>query len=64
MAISIGQYTTIEEAQKALRDAEHDVMMDFGEEAVEAGFSDLVDSIAIDCTPAVAAELRRRERGW
>lgn len=54
----------IEKATKMVRDAEHDVMMDFGEEAVEEGYSDLVESVAADCTPEVAKELRRITIGF
>ncbi len=52
-------HTTIEQAQKALAKAEADVAADMGEEAVDAGWSDVVDMVAQDCTPAVRAELRR-----
>lgn len=53
-------YSTIEEAQDALRGAELDVAGDHGEEAVEAAWGDIVHAIAACCTPEVAAELIRR----
>jgi hypothetical protein len=53
-------YSTIEQAQEALDTAALDVAADFGEEMVEAAWPDLVESIAADCAPDVAAELRRR----
>lgn len=54
-------YTTYEEAEQALAAAELDCAGDFGEEAVEAAYADLVHSVAACCTPAVAAELIRRK---
>jgi hypothetical protein len=54
-------YSTIEEARMALQTAEMDTEADHGPEAVEAGYFDLVRSIATMCTPEVAAELLRRE---
>lgn len=51
---------SIEEAQEALQTAEMDVVGDFGEDAVEAGWSDIVRSIASQCTPEVGDELIRR----
>lgn len=56
-------YETIEEAKIALQTAEMDTAADFGEAAVEAGFSDLVNAIAAQCSTPVAYELRRRELG-
>jgi hypothetical protein len=53
-------YDTIEEAMNALHTAEMDVAADMGEEAVEAGYSDLVHSIALLCSGEVADELFRR----
>ena len=54
-------YTTIEEAEMALRTAEMDCAADFGEEKVEEAYGDLVHAIA-DCCPAdIAAELIRRK---
>ena len=53
-------YQTIEEAQSALRTAEMDVAADMGEEAVEAGYSDIVHAIASCCPAEVAEELIRR----
>jgi hypothetical protein len=54
----------IEDAMKNVKDAEHDVMMDFGEEAVEEGYHDLIESVAADCTPKIAKELRRITLGF
>lgn len=54
-------YTTYEEAAEALGTAELDVKGDLGEEALEAGYADIVNSIASMCSPEVAAELRRRK---
>ena len=53
-------YTTIEEAFLALQLAEADVAEDMGEDAVDAAYSDIVESVAIDCVPDVRAELMRR----
>lgn len=53
-------YGSIEEAQQALAEAEMDVAMDMGEDAVEAGWSDIVHSVADSCPPDVAEELIRR----
>jgi hypothetical protein len=53
-------YDTIDDAHDALRAAEQDVAADMGEEAVEAGWSDIVHSIASFCTPEVARELIQR----
>jgi hypothetical protein len=53
-------HTTYEDARQALADAEADVAGDMGQEAVEAGWGDLVHAVAGDCTPDVAAELLRR----
>jgi hypothetical protein len=55
---------SIEKAMEHVKAAEHDVMMDFGEEAVEEGYSDLVESVAADCTPEIAKELRRITIGF
>jgi len=57
------RYGSIEEAQMALRTAEMDVEADMGEDAVEAGFSDIVHSIAGLCSPEVGKELLRRNLG-
>jgi len=54
------EYNTIEKAFAALELAEEDVRADMGEEAVEAGYADIVEAIAFDCTPEVRAELMRR----
>lgn len=61
---TFGKMATLEEALKTLRDAEHDVAMEYGEEGLEAGYSDLIESIAFDCTPEVGAELRRMKSGY
>ena len=52
-------YTTIDAAEAALKTAEADVLADMGEDAVEAGWYDIVQSVAFECTPEVARELRR-----
>jgi len=57
-------YTTIEQAMRALRDAEHDVAADYGEDMVQEGYNDLVDGIAFDCSPSVRKEFLRRTRGF
>lgn len=62
MAI-FGKIDNLGDALRELRAAEHDVMMDFGEDAVEAGYSDLIESIAADCTPDIAKELKRIKLG-
>ena len=54
------EYDTIEKAFAALELAEEDVRADMGEDAVEAGYADIVESVAWDCTPKVRAELMRR----
>ena len=51
---------SIEDAMTALQTAEQDVMADMGEDAVEAGWSDLVHTLAEQCTPQVRDELLRR----
>ena len=56
-------YRTYDQADEALRAMEADVEADMGPEAVEAGFYDLVQSVALECAPAVKAELLRRELG-
>lgn len=52
--------STIEEAMNELSTMEQDVLADMGEEAVEAGWSDLVHTLAERCTDDVAQELLRR----
>ncbi len=52
-----GWYTTIEEARMALQEMEMDVRMDMGEDAVEAGWRDIVYACADLCSPEVAREL-------
>lgn len=54
------QGKTIEDAMQSLKDAEHDVAGDMGEEAVEAGWSDIVHAVAAMYPADVAAELIRR----
>lgn len=51
---------TIEEATRELSEVEQCVLMDAGEDAVEAGWSDLVHTVAERCTDDVAQELLRR----
>lgn len=58
-----GKIDNLGDALRELRAAEHDVMMDFGEDAVEEGYSDIIESIAFDCTPEVAKELKRIKLG-
>jgi len=48
------------DAQCSLGTALMDCEADFGEEGVEAGYSDIVHAIADLCTPEVGAELIRR----
>jgi len=57
-------YTDINDALQALRAAEQDVAADFGEDMVAEGYSDLVEGIAFDCSPAVRKEFLARTRGW
>lgn len=54
------QGKTIEDAMQSLKDAEADVAGDMGEEAVEAGWSDIVHAVAAMYPADVAAELIRR----
>lgn len=53
-------YTDIIAAKQALEEVVMDVRIDAGEEAVEAGWRDIVEVVAERCTPEVAAELRRQ----
>lgn len=55
---------TIDHAEQALAMAEDDVRGDFGEEGLEAGYSDIVGAVAMQFPPAVAVELCRRTLGW
>ena len=57
-------YDTIEKAMQALSWAEHDVAADYGEDMVQEGYNDLVDGIAIDCSPSVRREFLSRTRGF
>lgn len=52
-------HTTLEDALQHLDDACEDVRADMGEEAVDAGYADIVEAVAYDCTPAVRRELMR-----
>jgi hypothetical protein len=54
------EYDTIDKALAALAVAEDDVRADMGEDAVDAGYADIVEAIAFDCTPIVRVELMRR----
>jgi len=45
----------------ALAEVEECVRSDAGEDAVEAGWHDLVQVVADECTPEVRAELLRME---
>lgn len=58
-------YRKYETAFAAVESALDDVRSDFGAEAADdfGVYYDLVINIAADCTPAVAAELTRRELG-
>lgn len=53
-------YNTIEEAQMGLQTAQMDCEGDFGEDAVEAGWNDLVRAIADQCPDKIGQELIRR----
>lgn len=53
-------YPTYAEAKVALDTAEQDVIADHGEAGLEAGYGDLVRTIANCCPPEVGAELIRR----
>lgn len=52
---------TIEEARMTLQAVEMTVAEDQGEEMVESAWSDLVHTVAEQCTPEVRQELLRRE---
>lgn len=52
---------TIEEAREMLNGMILDVQADMGEEAVEAGYRDIVHACCDWCSPEVADELLRRE---
>lgn len=54
-------YETIAAAYAALHEAEEDIRIDQGPEIVEAGWSDIVRMIGMDCSPAVRRELYRRQ---
>lgn len=53
--------TTYEEAKQFLTTAALDVEADFGSQAVDEAWSDLVHVTCEQCTPEVAEELARRE---
>lgn len=53
-------YPTIEEAMTGLGTMSQDVIADFGEEGLEAGWYDIVHACADHCPPEVAEELVRR----
>lgn len=53
-----------EEACEALDCAEESVRDDTGEEAIEAGWSDIVAAVASQFRPEVARELCRVKLGW
>jgi len=55
--------TDIDEAMMTLREVELDVRADFGEDGLEAGYADVVNSVADRCDERTAAELRRRTLG-
>jgi hypothetical protein len=56
-------YTDYDAAIEALRSMERDVEADMGEDAVEAGFYDLVHAVAMDCSPVVKKEILRTQLG-
>lgn len=57
--------TTLEEAFAALADAESDVRADMGDEAVDAGYYDIVEAVCWEISDtAVARELCRRTLGY
>ena len=57
--------TTYEEAEQALRDAEHDVAADFGEDMVDQAYGDLVESICTMITDEkLMAEVIRTKLGY
>jgi len=60
--VRTGDHTTISEAQMDLQEMEQTVREDHpdGDDAVEAGYHDLVHAVAERCTPEVAEELIRR----
>ena len=55
-----GDITTYEEARMTLEETVQCVQEDAGEDAAEAGYFDLVHTVAERCTHAVADELIRR----
>lgn len=59
--MSAGEIDNDADARMALEEAAMDVRADMGEDAVEAGWSDIVHSVCDRCTPKVANELLRRE---
>jgi len=59
-------YTTIEQAREALRDCEHDVAAEYGEDMVREAIQDIISQLASDCDPEFRAQFRREacERWW
>lgn len=58
-------YTTLEECHEALRVAEQDVIGDMGEEALEAGYADIVEAVAWDIEDKqLLLEFCRTTLGW
>jgi len=53
---------TIEEAIKAMEAAQRDVIGDFGEEALEAGWWDIIDNLLIDAETDEVRDFLRRQR--
>lgn len=57
-------YPTLSAARRALAAALSDVAGDNPEIEQDAYAADIVEAVALDCSPAVAAELCRTELGW
>lgn len=57
-------HTTYEAAKDALDEMYFDVEADMGQELADAGYADLVRSVARESTPDVARELMRCELGF
>lgn len=55
------EFMTFEAALAGLECMEQSVAQDAGEEAVEAGWGDLVHAVALGCSPAVRAEFYRSQ---
>lgn len=57
--------TTYAEAEKMLADMEADVLADMGEEAVEAGWTDIVEAACLQIEDdSVVEEICRCKLGW